>query len=171
MISHSQPSALTGTEQAVLDHSTAAIRLKRAAVPALRKSAPGRKPPMIFIATAPCNRWTHIFHRTVGCSAFLKPIALFIPNALRHTHSPTQLLRATDKDPPIAPPPTARHQARHCIVFRPLNLCPIDRCRRRQTERARVCRRPHSLRVCSGDQSLVAACPVGTHGGCDAEGP
>ena len=71
----------------------------------------------------------------------------------------------------LPPPPTARHQARHGIVFRPINLCPIDWCRRRETERARVRRRPPSLRVCSGDQSLVAACPVGTHGGCDAEGP
>ena len=45
--------------------------LKRAAVPALRKLAPGRKPPMIFIATAPCNRSTHIFHTTVGLQRFL----------------------------------------------------------------------------------------------------
>lgn len=44
---------------------------KRAAVPALRKLAPGRKPPMIFIATAPCNRSTHIFHTTVGLQRFL----------------------------------------------------------------------------------------------------
>jgi hypothetical protein len=29
LISHSQPSALTGMEQAVLDHSTAAISLKQ----------------------------------------------------------------------------------------------------------------------------------------------
>ena len=71
----------------------------------------------------------------------------------------------------LPPPPTARHQARHGIVFRPINLCPIDWCRRRETERARVRCRPPSLRVCSGDQSPVAACPVGTHGGCDAEGP
>ena len=159
-------------EQAVLDHSTAAISLKRAAVPALRKLAPGRKPPMIFIATAPCNRSTHIFHTTVGLQRFLG--ACHGIKAIAPGSTPTHqgsCCQPQTKTRLLPPPPTARHQARHGIVFRPINLCPIDWCRRRETERARVRCRPPSLRVCSGDQSPVAACPVGTHGGCDAEGP